>query len=195
MDEKKPLDRRTMFEKHIKPILSYIGFIGSILMVLVYIVIVLIMIFGFKAGKSLKQSIIFASVNAVVGLIIMQFLKIQGVDFAKQIPENKEITDKYYTTDTKDKKFKSMTHFWWTSVLKDVIVKGISIIVSTVGLIYIVIEGSQDYNLLLLALVNLIMFICFGLLSLVKAYDFYNQSHIPYIVKQLKIKEEKDVIN
>ena len=161
MDEKKQLDRRTFFEKHIKSTLTYIGSIGAILMVIAYIVIVLIMIFGFKSGKTIKQSLIFASVNAIVGLLIMQFLKVQGVDFAKQIPENKEITDKYYTTDTKDKKFKSMKSFWISSIIKDVIIKGLSIITTSVGLIYIVIEGSQDYNLLLLALTNLVMFICF----------------------------------
>jgi hypothetical protein len=30
------------------------------------------------------------------------------------------------------------------------------------------------------------MFICFGFLSLVKAYDFFNNNHIPFILKQLK---------
>ena len=35
------------------------------------------------------------------------------------------------------------------------------------------------------------MFICFGFLSLVNAYDFFNQRHVPYMIDQLeKAKEE-----
>ena len=70
-------------------------------------------------------------------------------------------------------------------------IKGISIIVTTLGAVYIVIQGSQDYTLLLLAVVNLIMFICFGLLSLVNAYDFYNEQHIPYILGKIKEAEKE----
>ena len=60
------------------------------------------------------------------------------------------------------------------------------------GVIYIVIQGCNDYNLLLLALVNLVMFICFGLLALNKAYDFYNDRHIPYIIDQINKEKEND---
>ena len=60
------------------------------------------------------------------------------------------------------------------------------------GVIYIVIQGCNDYNLLLLALVNLVMFICFGLLALNKAYDFYNERHIPYVIDQINKEKEND---
>ena len=63
---------------------------------------------------------------------------------------------------------------------------------TTIGLIYIVIQGSNDYNMLLLAIVNLLMFICFGFLSLVNAYDFFNQKHVPYMVEQLKNGKAKE---
>ena len=43
------------------------------------------------------------------------------------------------------------------------------------------------------------MFICFGFLSLVNAYDFFNQRHVPYMVDQLEkankqepLEEEKE---
>ena len=60
------------------------------------------------------------------------------------------------------------------------------------GVVYIVIQGCNDYNLLLLALVNLVMFICFGLLALNKAYDFYNDRHIPYVIDQINKEKEND---
>lgn len=184
--------RPNRFEEKIKPVLNYVGLIGAIIMAIAYIVIVLVLIRGFKA-EALLQTTVFACVNAGVGFIIMQFLKIQGSSFAKMLPENKEIIEQYYKTKTKDKKLHSMTYFWVTTTVKDVIIKCLTLGATTIGLVYIVIVGSNDYNLLLLAVVNLLMFICFGFLSLVNAYDFFNQRHVPYMVDQLekaKINEE-----
>lgn len=37
------------------------------------------------------------------------------------------------------------------------------------------------------------MFVCFGFISLVNAYDFYNNNHVPYMVEQLaKVNEETE---
>lgn len=183
------MDReKTLFEKKIAPILNYVGAIGAGLMSIMYVVIVVILITGFKA-QAIQSTITFALVNAVVGLIIMQFLKIQGISFAKSIPENKDILTRYYNSQTRDKKLQSINYYWTKSVITDILTKGLSIIISTTGLIYIVIQGSNDYTLLLLALVNLVMFICFGLLALNNAYEFFNTKHIPYILNQLEEKE------
>lgn len=176
--------KQTLFEKKIKPILLYIGTIGASLMVIAYISIVLVMIFGFKV-RSFSQSLIFATINGIVGFVIMQLLKIQGIDFAKSLKENQDILKQYYQKETKERKFKSIKSYWISSVIKDVLGKVVTIVLTSCCLIYIVVEGSNDYSMLLLAFVNLIMFVCFGLLSLVSAYDFYNNEHIPYIQDQL----------
>ena len=107
------------------------------------------------------------------------------------LPENQEIIKKYYKTKTKDKKVRSINYFWTTSVIKDALVKCATLGATTIGIIYIVIQGSNDYNLLFLAVVNLLMFICFGFISLVNAYDFYNNRHVPYMVEQLAKVDEK----
>ena len=184
-------EKKNTFERKIQPILTYVGAIGATLMSIMYIVAVFILIIGFKA-QSISSTVIFAVVNAIVGLIIMQFLKIQGVSFAKNLPKNKKILEEYYNTKTKDKKLHSITFYWVTSCVKDILIKGICVIISTMGVIYIVIRGCNDYNLLLLALVNLVMFICFGLLALNKAYDFYNDRHIPYVIDQINKEKEND---
>lgn len=180
------LDQRTTtFENKIKPMLTYVGTVGAILTVIAYIILVVVLIFGFKA-QSITQTIVFAIANGVAGVVIMQFLKIQGISFAKSIEVNKDILTEYYNTQTKDKKSKSIKYYWITSVIKDVVLKAISIIVLTTCVIYIVIEGSQNYILLAMALVNILMFLCFGLLSLTSAYDFFNNEHIPYIKERLR---------
>lgn len=181
-----------LFEKKVKPVLKYVGTIGAILMCIAYVAIICIMVFGFDISASITQTLTFALVNAVIGFIIMQLLKIQGIDFAKEIEENKEVLKLYYNTTTKEKKPKSLTYYWVTSFIKDILLKGAGIAATTIGVIYIVISGSHNYTLLLLAVVNIIMFICFGLLSLVNAYDFFNNEHIPYIKEVLNEREREE---
>lgn len=187
------MDRKSFFEKRIQPILQYVGVIGAILMSIMYIIMVVILIIGFKA-QSIQNTIVFAIINAIVGLMIMQFLKIQGISFAKNLPENIDIIKQYYNTKTKDKKIQSIKYYWTSSLIKDFISKGLSIAFTTAGIIYIVIVGSNDYTLLLLALVNLILFICFGLLALNNAYEFYNNKHVPYMQEMIKNKITKKEI-
>lgn len=182
---------KTTLEKKILPVLNYVGIIGAAIMIVAYIIAVFVLIRGFQA-EALLQTTIFGCVNAATGFVIMQFLKIQGVSFAKMLPENEELIKRYYKTKTKDKKAHSITYFWTTSVIKDIIVKCLTLAGTTIGLIYIVIQGSNDYNLLFLAIVNLLMFICFGFISLVNAYDFYNNNHVPYMKEQLKKAEQQE---
>ena len=182
---------KTTLEKKILPVLNYVGIIGAAIMTVAYIIAVFVLIRGFKA-ETLLQTTIFSCVNAATGFVIMQFLKIQGVSFAKMLPENEELIKRYYQTKTKDKKVHSITYFWTTSVIKDIIVKCLTLAGTTIGLIYIVIQGSNDYNLLFLAIVNLLMFVCFGFISLVNAYDFYNNNHVPYMKEQLEKAEQQE---
>lgn len=178
-----------MFEKKIKPLLQYVGAIGAGIMSVMYIVIIIVLIVGFESHDLLNTTI-FSIVNAVVGLIILQFLKIQGISFAKGLPENQELIKEYYNNKTPDKKFKNIKQYMISSTITDIIIKGSGLIVSSVGIIYIVIQGSNDYTLLLLAIVNLLLFISFGILGMNKAYEFYNNYHVPYMKEQLKNKNK-----
>ena len=172
------------FEKHVKPILTYIGLIGAVLTSIAYIILIFILIKGFKYEQT-TQTIVFALVNAAVGLIIANFLKYQGISFAKEIPANQKLLKDYYGSKTKDKKNHSLSFFWITSIIKDIITKGLSIAATTCGLIYIVIVGSNDWSLLLMSIVNLLLFICFGLLSLNKAYDYFNNTYVAYMKERI----------
>jgi hypothetical protein len=183
-----------MFEKRIKPLLQYVGAIGAAIMSIMYIIIIIVLIIGFES-HDLKNTAIFSIINAVVGLIIMHFLKVQGISFAKNLKENQDLIKRYYGTITADKKLRSINHFMLWSTIRDIIVKGTGLIISSVGIIYIVIQGSGDYTLLLLAIVNLLMFISFGILGMNSAYEFYNNYHVPYMKEQLKIKITKGDIN
>lgn len=101
---------KNLFEEKIQPALKYIGTIGAGICALAYILIVLVMINGFEYHQT-KGAIVFAVVNAVVGIIIMQFLKVQGIAFAEGDPENAAIVKQYFGTKTKDKKAHSLVYF------------------------------------------------------------------------------------
>lgn len=166
-------------------VLKYIGIIGATICSVAYIFVVIVLIQGFKV-ETTTQTIIFAVVNAIVGFIIMQFLKVQGEQFAKNKPENKKIIDEYYNSKTKDKKLHSMRYYWVTSIITDIFTKVLTVFASTFGIIYIVVVGSNDWNLLVLAFVNLLLFICFGLLALNNAFEFFNNKHIPYMIEKVR---------
>lgn len=177
------MSKKNVFEDKIKPVLTYIGAIGAGILVVAYIIIVLVLIKGFKA-EHLFQTTIFGIVNAAMGFTIMQFLKIQGISFAQNLPENTQTIKDYNelrVRRAKRKKKHNMKYFWGTTVTKDILVKCGTLGATTAGLVYICIQGSNDFTLLLAALVNLLMFVCFGLLSLCKAYDFYNNEFVNYM--------------
>ena len=163
-------------------LLKYIGIIGASISSIAYIFVVLVLINGFKVENN-TQTLVFAIVNALVGFVILCFLKVQGEIFAKNLPENKKIIEEYYSHNTKDKKYHSIKYYWITSTIKDLCTKVLSVFISTFGIIYIVVVGSNDWNLLLLALVNLLLFISFDVPSLLlcKIYNRLDIGDIPII--------------
>lgn len=177
---------KDFFETKIKPLLLYVGTFGAIIMIIAYIVLISILIFGFKSEISLKKTLIISLINAIVGTFVMFFLKMQGKDFAKNLKSNKTIVKEYYKHKTKNKKLRSMKFFWIKSTITDVIVKGIFAFASSFLIVKLVVKGGEDPVLLGLAVVNILMFICFGLVALVKAYDYFNEYHVPYMINELK---------
>lgn len=154
-------------------------------------IIMFVLVIGFEK-ELVGTTIVYAIVNAILGIIICNFLRVQGVQFGKL--ENQELVKKYYSTKTKDKKPRSMTYFWIKHIIQDIFIKGLGVIIFTVGTVFIVIVGSNDYNLILLAVTNLIMFICFGILALNSAYEYFNNSFVPYMNEKLKESLDNDKI-
>jgi hypothetical protein len=179
---------KNTFEEKIKPFLTYVGAIGAVFSGIMYILATIVLIMGFQA-KTFTQAIVFAVVSAILGLIIMFFLRYQGLSFAKAIPENQEVLNKYNNKQAKTKHH-TLKYFWIKNTIIDVLIKGCTVALSTAGIIYIVIEGSQDFKLILLAIANLILFACLGLIALANAYDFYNEQWVPYMQEQIELRNK-----
>ena len=102
---------RNKLENSILPILNYVGLIGAIITCIAYIALIMILIIGFRGGKTTTQTLLFSIVNGVVGFAITQMLKLQGVVFAREIPENKKLVEKFIKTPSKTRKLHSLNHF------------------------------------------------------------------------------------
>ncbi len=172
------------FEEKIKPLLLYVGTIGAVISSCAYIILIITLINGFQVHNT-TTTITFAGINAIVGILIANFLRYQGVSFAANIDENKALIKEYYGNKTKDKKNHSIKYFWVKNIISDLLTKGLTMAFTTCGLIYIIIVGSKDWSLLLLAFVNLALFICFGLIALDKAYDYYNTVYVAYLKERI----------
>lgn len=88
-----------------------------------------------------------------------------------------------------------MNYYMIKTGISDIVSKCFFFGFASVGMVYVMIEGSGDYSLLLLALVNLLMFAGYGLINLCKAYDFYNEEYVPYMLDKIKEAEELEAVD
>ena len=132
----------------------------------------------------MEKQILFSVLGAFTGLMITFFLRGQGVSFAKKEETSQKVMKEYYEKMNKKKTIKQLhtiKHYLIVQTISDVIFKGVSVALSTYFLLYIFMEGNGDMSLVFLAIANILMFACFGLVALSKAYDKYLDEHIPAI--------------
>lgn len=169
-------------------LLNNIGVVGSILAAVADIIFVIIMVVGVHVDADFNAIIIFAVVNALIGLLINVLLRYQGQKYAET--ENEELCKEYYDKRIKERKFLSMGTWATLKTLQDVVIKGSTTAFSIFGLIYITITGSHNPIQILLTLVTLVLFACFGLIAMNGAYIRFYNVQVPFM--QMKIGEHKD---
>lgn len=169
-------------------LLNNIGIIGSILAGIADIIFVIIFVVGIKIDVDIKANIMFATINSLVGILINVLLRYQGQKYAEI--ENQELCNKFYKKRVEEKKkYLSMNAWQGINILKDIIIKGGTTIFGIFGVIYISIEGSKNPIQILIALVTLVLFACFGLMGMNSGYCRFYNIQVPYM--ELKIKENE----
>lgn len=165
-------------------LLNNIGVVGAVLAAIADIVFVLIMVFGIEIKVELSAMIIFAVVNAIVGILITVLLRYQGQKYAEI--ENEELCRRYYNKKVREKKYMSMVKWQVLNGLQDVVIKGATTAFSIFGIIYISITGSKNPIQILIALATLLLFACFGLIGMNSAYCRYYNIQVPYMNMKLE---------
>ena len=173
----------------VKKFLEYTGIVGSIITAIAYITATLVIVWGFETRLEMEKQILFSLLGAFTGLMITFFLRGQGVIFAKKDPEAQTVMREYYEKINRKKTIKQLhtiKHYIVVQTILDIIFKGVSVALSTYFLLYIFMEGNGDMSLVFLAVSNILMFACFGLVALSKAFDKYLDEHIPAIREIIK---------
>jgi hypothetical protein len=184
---KKKKKNEDALNQNIRKLILYSGFIGASISALAYLVATLVMINGVSADLTMQNQVLFSALGAVVGLLISFLLRSQGLIYAKENPEVKEIMMSYTEEKNKTKKYKQLHTIEWFmfwATVKDIFIKGISVGISTYLIVYIFIEGSGNWALFWLAISNIGLFTGFGLVSLSTIYEKYIEHHIPAVISR-----------
>ena len=178
----------------VKNILLYTGSIGAIISAVAYIIITVVLVLGFETQMEMDKQILFSVIGAVDGLLITLMLRSQGIALAKNEDESKKVMAEYYQVINKTKKSKKLhtiNYYYIKDFIIDIFVKAGVIALTTSLMLYIFMDGSGDYGLIGLAISNILMFACFGIIALSKFYSLYIEQHIPVIKERIiRIKDE-----
>ena len=169
-------------------LLNNIGIVGSILASIADIVLVIIFVIGIKIDINITSTIIFSILNTIIGVLINCLLRYQGQKYAEI--ENEELCKQYYHKKIKEKKHLSLMQYNIVQTFKDIIIKGGTSFFLIFGSIYISIKGSENPVQILITLVTLILFACFGLIAMNSSYERFYNYQVPLM--ELKIKENKE---
>lgn len=178
----------------VKNVLLYTGSIGAIISAVAYIIITVVLVMGFDTQMDMDKQILFSIIGAVDGLLITLLLRSQGVALAKNEDESKKVMAEYYQAINKtknSKKLHTITYYYVKDFIIDIFTKAGIIALTTSLMLYIFMDGSGDYGLIGLAISNILMFACFGIIALSKFYSLYLEQHIPVIKERIiRIKDE-----
>lgn len=176
-------DLQTRSHEVLLKLLNNIGIVGAVLTAIVDILLTVVFIVGVDINIDANACIVFAVVNACVGILINTLLRYQGQKYAEI--ENQDICDKFYNKQAKEKKY---IPFWlWNIIqfIKDILIKGCTVAFSIGGALYLTIEGSKNPIQLLFTLTTLVLFTCFGLISMNSSYYRFYNIQIPYMQKEI----------
>ena len=164
--------------------LKNIGVIASIIAGVVYLALICLVVYGVYIQGNDKQTMwTMLAINTTFGLIFTFLLRYQGEIWGKD--EHKELMQEYYTRKTKTHKLHSMQYFWVTSTIKTLVFKGGFIALSSWGIMELAFQGSKEYVYLALAIVNAILFVAFGLIALYGAYQYVQNTFVPFVKQEL----------
>lgn len=179
----------------VKEMLSFIGFILSILGGIGYFITILILVLG--TGdlnfELIGKDGIFFIIGFMFGLVIRSGFYIQGITYAKT--EFKPVIAEYHNLivcETKDKRMKSFEFKLGFEIFRTTVMQFLTYFIGTVGLIYLAgVSGMNNGVYIGNAISNLFMFTGFGFLALNSSYEKYIIFKIPRIKEKIRLLKEK----
>lgn len=201
MSEVKKVELKEVVEKKkevmskINGMMLYVGFILTSISAIAYLVLLYIIIEGFEVDVQSNNLIVYLGLGAVTGVMMNLSLRIQGVQFAKNEDASQIKLKQYQELIGKDNevKLRPMWQFHAWQMFTDIIFKGGALALTLYFSITIIIQGMGDIKYFLLGIVNVIMYLGLGILSMLKGYNFYIENELPLLnqkINKLLVKEK-----
>lgn len=169
---------------YIRGVLTWVGSLVTVISVIFYIGITVVLVEGFEVEADSNNLLIFSILGAVSGLLIANSLRIQGVALAKSLPEVQELLKRF--SKQSSIKHRPIGFYMTIHFIFDLFSKALTVGVSTYFVINLFINGLGDDKYIYLAITNTLLFVGFGLIALVKTYDYYLEHHVAYLEQKLK---------
>lgn len=185
-------EKKTIQEA-IADVLLYTGMIGAVITAIAFIITTIVMIVGYNEKQPIERQLVNLAISTIFGIVIFIFMREQGISFAKSIDKNKVVEDEYKLKTNKKKKpkaLKQINNYRTWALIKDILVKSVTIAISMFSISWLAAEGSGDWAMLLSALSNLLMFVGMGMLNMNTAYTKYNEEHIPVLKEEIRRLDE-----
>jgi len=190
--ESKKLNKK--LNSKIKEMLSFIGFILSVLGGIGYFITILILVLG--TGdlnfELVGKDGIFFIIGFMFGLVIRSGFYIQGITYAKE--EFKPIIKEYHSLivkNTKEKRTQSFEFKLGFEIFRTTVLQFVTYFVGTLGIIYLAgFSGMNNGVYIGNAISNLFMFTGFGFLALNSAYEKYIIYKVPRIKEKIRVLKE-----
>lgn len=170
----------------LKVLLKNAGWICAILGSIILVIVMLILVIGVNnAEKDLWEDVILPSIiNGVYGLMMSIFFYLQGRIDCKE--DNKSLIDEYYGRDTKDKRLHSDFFLWFTRFTEWTVTRALPIAGSIIFTLYIAIQGSQDWAMLVMSIGSILMTFGLGMFTVNNGYEDYAHNKLPKMRKALE---------
>ena len=184
------------FYDNLTKTLNNIGVIVAGIAIVCYFVFLFIYINGMHANFDLRRTLILTAITAGLGIMVSVSMRIQGVKWAEQLPENQDILKKFDKSKAaKEKKYHGDLYYWLTRLPLLIFGKVGTCVLSVLGVIYYIMQGTKDWSLMLVGLGNVCLMVATSLWACAGAYNFYNKQTIKKILHQMTDEELKDEEN
>ena len=184
------MEKSKNIAEKVKAILNKVMFVAAGGVLVFYIAGVLLFIVGLGFHAKLHVLAGFAILSGLVVWLSSTFITGQGAKDAAKVEYHKEVMLKYRKllnkNTVKKKHLTTSPNFLFKRVLTGFITKAISVVIMVSGVIYIALEGSGMWGLLLPTIGNVCMAVALGLKGYMDAYDHYVDEHIPAVLELIE---------
>lgn len=180
------------FYDNLTKTLNNIGLCVAIIAVVCYFIFLFIFVKGMRVEFDLTRTLVLTVITAALGITVSVSMRSQGIKWAEQLPENKNILDKFDKSKAaKEVKYHGNLYYWLTRLPLLIFGKVGSCILSVAGIIYYVMQGIQDWSVMLVGFGNVCLMTATSLWACAGAYGFYNKNTIKKILHQMTDEELK----